>query len=256
MPYITIFKSQIYKKFRISFNLFQNPLLESEVSVLAEGLEGATILSVFSSSLPETFIVPRTVPATAILFKEPDPLSTARNSLYKKKPKRACAQTILPLGRMKKKLSPVMNTISKVTQPISSLKSRFYNKLGLSCLVPKLLRPFHKLIEKITCKLGLDIENEYMRGSLCNPLNCNETSLETKMVTNDLGLPNTDYLMKNRVTTYDDCFRDIPKATYGSRVLAKIVDDVSCNDYRYMRICEELINQDQILMEENCRSPG
>ena len=46
------------------------------------------------------------------------------------------------------------------------------------------------------------------------------------------------------------------KVTYGSRVLAKIVDDQPCEDVRYQGICQELIFQNRVLFEENCRSPG
>ena len=219
-------------------------------------MSGATILAVFSSSLPETFFVPRTVPATAILFKEPDVLLTARQNAFKSKPKRSCKKTILPLGRIKKTLSPLTKKISNVFQPFSNLKSKLYSKAGLSCLVPKLLRPFDPLIEKIRCKLGLDEVNDFMPGNECNPNSCINPILETKIVTNDLGLPNTDFLTRGRVSTLDDCFRDMSKAKYGSRVRAKILDDVSCEKFRYQNICEELIDQNLVLYEEDCRSPG
>ena len=157
---------------------------------------------------------------------------------------------------MKKGLSPLTKKISNVFQPFSNLKSKLYSKAGLSCLVPKLLRPFDPLIEKIRCKLGLDEVNDFMPGNECNPNSCINPTLETKIVTNDLGLPNTDFLTRGRVSTLDDCFRDMSKAKYGSRVRAKILDDVSCENFRYQNICEELIDQNLVLYEEDCRSPG
>ena len=181
---------------------------------------------------------------------------TARQNSFNSKSKRSCKKTILPLGRIKKSLSPLTKKISNVFQPISNLKSKFYSKAGLLCLVPKLLRPFHPLIEKIRCKLGLDEATEFMPGNECNPNSCIDPALETKIVTNDLGLPNTDFLTRGRVSTLDDCFRDMSKAKYGSRVRVKILDDVSCENFRYQNICEELIEQNLVLYEEDCRSPG
>ena len=224
--------------------------------MLTSGLPGATILAVFSSSLPETFVLPRTVPATAILFKEADARPISRKTSFFKQRQKACSRAVLPLGNVKKKLSPITKKISKITQPFTSLKSKIYNKLGLSCLVPKLLRPFHPFIEKVSCKFGLNTEDEYVEGKFCSRNNCNEPSLENKVVTNDLGLPNLDYLIEGQVSTMSDCFKDMPKVTYGSRVLAKIVDDQPCEDIRYQGICQELMIQNRVLFEENCRSPG
>ena len=65
-----------------------------------------------------------------------------------------------------------------------------------------------------------------------------------------------DETIENQANTYDDCFDDMRKITYGARVLAKLVDDVSCDDPRYEGMCEELIAQDRVLNEENCQSIG
>ena len=70
--------------------------------------------------------------------------------------------------------------------------------MGLSCLFPRLLRPFHPIIEKFRCKFGLDTVDEQVEGNSCNI--CDEPTLENKIVTNDLGLPNLDYLIKGKVT--------------------------------------------------------
>jgi len=142
-----------------------------------------------------------------------------------------------------------------------------YKKLGFSCLFPKFLRPFQPLIERLTCKLGLDEDDSeergFMKTSDCNPdssanppYTCTEPSIENKIITRSHGLPNMDFMIEDDVSTYDDCFPEMTKATYGSRVLAKLVDDVSCEDTRYQTICQEQSVQNRVLFEEDCRSPG
>ena len=65
-----------------------------------------------------------------------------------------------------------------------------------------------------------------------------------------------DYINKGQINTLDDCFEDMVKVTYGSRVLAKLVDDESCEDVRYQALCQEQTIQNRVLAEEDCRSPG
>ena len=79
------------------------------MSLLSSGLFGVTILSVFSSAIPGTFIIPRTIDATAILFKESGTLFSSKESSYPKKKKRYCSKTIIPLGRTKRKVQPICN---------------------------------------------------------------------------------------------------------------------------------------------------
>ena len=102
-----------------------------------------------------------------------------------------------------------------------------------------------------------------MKTSDCNPdssanppYTCTEPSIENKIITRSHGLPNMDFMIEDDVSTYDDCFPEMTKATYGSRVLAKLVDDVSCEDTRYQTICQEQSVQNRVLFEEDCRSPG
>ena len=222
-------------------------MVNAEVTLLSVGIPGATVLSVFSSSLPGTFLLPRTVPATAILFKEPDPLLTSRQYSYAKSHHRSCPKTLLP---------PVLNKLSKLTKPISTIKSNLYRKLGISCLFPRLLRPFHPLIERIGCKLGFEANdnNEVTQG--CDTSACRDPSREDKVVTRSLGLPNMDYMIQGQITTMDDCFDDMLKVTYGSRVLAKLVNDQPCDDVRYQNICQEMSSQNRVLFEEDCQSTG
>jgi len=226
-----------------------NSAVGAEVTFLASGIPGATVLAVFSSSLPGTFLIPRTVPATAILFKEPDLLSTSRKYSHSSSHHRSCPKTFLP---------PVLNKLSKVTQPISTIKSSLYRKLGISCFFPRLLRPFQPIIERIGCKLGFDADedNGFMEAPACDLDSCREPSIEDKIVTRSLGLPNMDYMIQGQISTMDDCFGDMIKVTYGSRVLAKIVDDQPCEDPRYQNICQEMTVQNRVLFEEDCQSSG
>lgn len=142
-----------------------------------------------------------------------------------------------------------------------------YRKLGVSCLFPKLLRQFQPLIERLTCKLGLDEDESEARGfmktSECKPdssanfpYTCTEPSIESRIITRSHGLPNMDVMIENDVSTYDDCFPEMTKVTYGSRVLAKLVNDVSCEDPRYQAICQEQSVQNRVLFEEDCQSSG
>ena len=176
---------------------------------------------------------------------------------------RACRRTIIPLGDVKRKFAPVLNKISKITAPISETQSKVFRKLGLSCLIPKLLRPFQPIIDKVTCKLGLDSEEEngFMETASCEseanatpPYSCSEPSSEIRMITRDLGLPNVDSMIKDEIASLDGCFSDMANVTYGTRVVAKIANDVDCDDPRYKEICEELMNQERVLFEEDCQS--
>ena len=143
--------------------------------------------------------------------------------------------------------------------PISTAQSKVYQKLGISCLIPKLLRPLQPIVERLSCKLGLDLEEDsgYMKSGLsCNEKTCRDPSIESRLITRDLGVPNMDDMIQGQISTYDDCFPEMEKATYGSRVLAKLVDDVSCEDPRYQGICQEQSLKNRELLEENCLSTG
>ena len=65
-----------------------------------------------------------------------------------------------------------------------------------------------------------------------------------------------DYLIQGQVNTMDDCFNDMVKVTYGIRVLAKLVDDQSCEDVRYQAMCQQQVLQNRVIFEDECRSTG
>ena len=57
-------------------------------------------------------------------------------------------------------------------------------------------------------------------------------------------------------STLDDCFADMTKVEYGSRILAKLVDDMPCHDPKYNATCEELMEEKRMISEDDCQSPG
>ena len=247
----------------------QNPTLGQEITFLSSGISDASILSVYSTSIEGSFITARTfADTTAILFKEPDILPTRRQSDNQTQTQRACKKTVIPLGKVKKKFDPLLTTLSKLTKPISDKKSELLRNAGLSCLYPKLLRPFQPILDKVSCIVGLDEEeeNQFVKTEKCNfgvlatpPYTCSEPSLETKPIQQGLKLrPDMeDIEQEDMVRTLDDCFPgEMTKATYGARVHVVLVQDESCEDELYADICKEQENLNRILFEEDCLSPG
>ena len=122
------------------------------------------------------------------------------------------------------------------------------------CLFPKLMRPFEPIIQSFKCKLGLN-EDGFMENPPCNESTCLNPEIEDRPITRDRGLPNLDFMIEDMVSTMDDCFNDMTKLVYGSRVLIKAVDDESCDDSRYSDTCKELLEEDRVIMEDSCTSP-
>ena len=239
--------------------------MASEVSSLTAGIPGAKVLSVFSSSIPGSFAVPRTVPATAVIITEPPIVRLSRqggNSAPSHHD--TCPRPVFDVGKKiedsTNKLSPVFDIISKITDPISKLqsklsefKSSLFRKLGLSCLIPTLLRPFMPILSYTRCKLGLN-DDGFMETPPCNSSLCINPTIEERMITRDLGIPNFEEDVEGEVTTLDACFDNMEKVDYGARVYAKLVDDVSCDDSRYAQICQTQIDQNRIIIEDQCQS--
>ena len=60
--------------------IFQIPSILADVAALIEGIEGGNILSIFSTSLENSgFLIPRSLPATAMVFTEPPVFIQRRN---------------------------------------------------------------------------------------------------------------------------------------------------------------------------------
>ena len=90
-----------------------------------------------------------------------------------------------------------------------------------------------------------------MEVPACRSISCSKSETEEREIAHHLDAPILD-VTNLRARTMDDCFPDMRKVTYGSRILAKIVDDQSCNDPRYTSFCEELFGQERIIMQETC----
>ena len=223
----------------------------------------------FSSNIPGSFSLPRTVQATAVLIAEPPIALTSRQTGYTPTPQRhprGCSRPIVNVGKKLNatqiKLTPILNRFSKITTTISNvqskisdLKSKTFQKLGLSCLFPKLLRPIEPFIQKLKCTLGLN-DDRFMDTPPCNSDSCLNPIIENKMITRDRGLPNLDFMIEDTISTMDECFEDMEKVMYGSRILAKLVDDQPCDDPRFKSMCEEAMNMNRIIFEEDCESQG
>ena len=228
------------------------------------GITGAVVISVFSSNLPDTFAAPRTVPATAIILTEPVVVVRSRQSMQESDRAKSCPRPVIDIRSginfKKQKVAPAVNILSKffepikrIAVPISNLKSRMSRNLGLDCLFPKLTRPYEPMFKYFRCKLGLSGDG-FMETPPCNASACLNPKIEDREITRDLGLPNLDFMIQDQVSTMDDCFEDMPKVMYGARVRAKLVDDQPCDDPKYQPICQELIEQNRMLSEDDCEN--
>ena len=117
------------------------------------------MLSVYSSDLAQSgFYIPRTVAATAAIFTEPDETiprtSISRQSSYgNAHHNEACPRPIIRLGakinqikdRKSRLFSKVLKRVEKVQARLGAVKMRVVDKLGIGCLVPKLIRPFEPM---------------------------------------------------------------------------------------------------------------
>ena len=63
------------------------------------------------------------------------------------------------------------------------------------------------------------------------------------------GFPNFDEMVGDQMNQAADCFPNEPEPTFGFRIRAKLVDDVSCDDLRYKKICEEEMAKSRVV---NC----
>ena len=230
-------------------------------------------LAVFSSNVAGTFAVPRTVPATAALITEPSVIPISRQSGQQTSHhNEKCPRTIIPLGdaiktigeAIENKTSPILSRFSRITTPISNIQSKISNlqsglfeKLGIECLIPMILRPFHPIFKYVRCLLGMeDDDRGFMETPPCNASACMNPSIEDRVITRDRGMPNLDFMIEGRVATMDDCFPEMEKIMYGSRVIAKLVEDVPCENSTYQEICQEAIDENRMIMEEDCESEG
>ena len=107
--------------------------MAAEVSLLAAGLPGAVVVSVFSTVLGTNsgFVVPRTVPATALLFSEPDvtlPGTSISQRSSTETSQMSCSRPIIPLG----------NVVNKITTTVQTFPVWLLKTLSPPILSPKL----------------------------------------------------------------------------------------------------------------------
>ena len=230
------------------------------------------------------FVVPRTVPATALLFSEPDvtlPGTSISRRSSSNPTQMSCSRPIIPLGSVVNKITSTVQTLpgwllrhlappllrpkvdtaidrftniyGGIIEMASMYKAAAVDKARLSCLIPTLRRPFEPILEHFRCKLGIS-EDPYMEAPPCDPTICSSSEVEEREITMEKSIPSM-VLMNISVGTIDDCFNDMTKLVYGSRVLIKAVDDESCDDPRYSDTCKELLEEDRVIMEDSCTSP-
>ena len=139
-----------------------------------------------------------------------------------------------------------------MTEKISLYKAEALDKARLSCLLPILRRPFEPILEHFRCKLGIS-EDEFMEAPPCDPTMCSPSEVEDREITMTKPIPNM-ILMNVSIETKDDCFQDMTKLKYGSRVLIKVADDESCEDPQFGGLCEQLMKEDKVIIEDTCSS--
>ena len=262
---LTRVRLHIYNNLFNTYSIqIQVPTVAADVTLLTAGITGAVVLSVYSSDLPQSgFLIPRTVDATAAIFTEPDDAiprtSISRQSSHGNSHRHeACPRPIISLGDKINQIADKTSLLfDKVSEPIAKLEAKIggfkmslVDKLGIGCLVPKLIRSFEPIFQFLRCKLGLE-EDEFMEAAQCNSVRCEE-SIEEQVITN--SRPSPMIMMTLDVQTMSDCFGDMKEVRYGSRVLAKIVRDQSCDAPQYQEICQDLFSEDRVIKEENCQT--
>ena len=243
------------------------------------------IVSVYSTELfvNSGFMVQRTIPATAVIFSEPNidiPESTSRESVSSvgdescNRPVFKQRQLVENSIRFEKWLmhqtvknvappllkSPAESAIRRWSTLLSSLlkrsslmKAKAWQHAGLACLFPKLFRPFNPIFKQIRCKLGLK-EDEFMETPSYNTILCSDSNIEEKEITMEKEIPDLK-TVNFQVRTYSDCFPDEAKVMFGARILIKLVDDLPCNDPKFESKCQELFEQQQVIFAEDCADP-
>ena len=249
------------------------------------GLTGTVIVSVYSTELfvNSGFMVQRTIPATAVIFSEPNidiPESTSRESVSSvgdescNRPVFKQRQLVENSIRFEKWLmhqtvnnvappllqSPAETAIrrwstllSSVSKRSSLMRAKAWQQAGLACLFPKLFRPFNPIFQQIRCKLGLK-EDEFMETPSYNTILCSDSNIEEKEITMEKEIPDLK-TVNFQVRTNNDCFPDEARVMFGARILVKLVEDLPCNDPKFESKCQELFEQKQIIFAEHCADP-
>ena len=220
----------------------------------------------FSNSLENSgFLVPRTVPATAVIFTEVPSAGTRRkkdNFEPSENTHFTCPRPVLPIGQklnsIHQTFSPIIDkipeTIITFQSKLTMLKAKILDQLGLQCVVPILYKPYLPFLSYMRCLLGLDNDTGFMSAPSCNTKMCRRLEIEEREITHRLRVPDFE-VTDLRVRTLDNCFRDMDGMQYGTRILVKLVDDQSCGEPRYSSVCDELLTQNRVVMDTRCETP-
>ena len=208
----------------------------------------------------------RSIPATAIIFTEPEIPSPRRRQdsfLVRQKTHGSCPRPKLPIGPMlnvaNQKITPLLNKIpapiKSLHSKITMLKAKALDALRLQCLFPILLNPFDPILKYVRCLLDLNYNDGFMVVPGCNSSICTPLEVEEREITHRLEIPHMD-TEDLSIRTMDRCFRKMQPVSYGTRIIVKLLDDEPCDDPKYQDECKELMEQDKIVFEENCGTPG
>ena len=231
--------------------ILQNPLIASTVGFLSTGVSDGLLLSVFSSDMNDTFVIPRmtSAPLTAFIVKESESPNSRRR------------QSNDASQECQNKKGTILKSIAEITKPIfspiSALKTKVIRGLGAECHGPRVLRPFESLIEKLRCELGLT-DDRFMPTPPCDYNKCVKPALQESKISRDMGFSNPEDLLTG-ANSRGDCFADEPEfepITFGVRIQATILNDVDCEDYRYQKMCQEALLQNRMIVEQDCKSAG
>ena len=103
------------------------------------------------------------------------------------------------------------------------------------------------------CLLGLTNEST-VRVPTCGTIQCTKSETEVRPITHHLAAPLGSDFTNLRVRTMADCFPEIENVQYGSRILTKLVDDQSCEDSRYISLCNILLIEDRVILTNSCNT--
>ena len=103
-------------------------MVAGELNSPISGSNRETPIGIFSSNLPVTFVLPRTVPATAVLLAEPPivPISRQWSDAIVNHNPQSYPRTTINVGEIlnvrNTKLAPFLERISKITSVVSMAK--------------------------------------------------------------------------------------------------------------------------------------
>ena len=161
------------------------------------------------------------------------------------------------MNYFEQKLPPILETtlssIKSFYTKIGLIKAQIFDFLRLQCLIPTILQPYKPVLIYIRCLLGLNSDSSIKVPS-GRSIQCSQTENEVREITRHLNVNLNQDFTNLRVRTTADCFPNQKKIRYGARILAKLVDDESCDDIRYQSICDTLLNENRVVMIDSCNS--